>query len=48
MFKDSIFEFLNGDDLRDIVDIEADDLNNTFIVTMISGRIFEVQCREIR
>ena len=35
------------DDLKGIVDIETDDLNDTFIVTMISGRMFEVQCREI-
>ena len=47
LFKDRIFEFLNGDDLKGIVDIETDDLNDTFIVTMISGRMFEVQCREV-
>lgn len=47
LFKDRIFEFLNGDDLKGIVDIDTDDLNDTFIVTMISGRMFEVQCREV-
>lgn len=47
LFKDRIFEFLNGDDLKGIVDIDTDDLNDTFIVTMISGRMFEIQCREV-
>ncbi|MDE6990841.1 MAG: hypothetical protein K2P42_09315, partial [Lachnospiraceae bacterium] len=47
LFKDRLFEFLSGDDFRGIVDIEADDLNDMFTVTMISGRMFEVQCREV-
>lgn len=47
LLKDRLFEFLSGDDFRGIVDIEADDLNDMFTVTMISGRMFEVQCREV-
>lgn len=48
MFKNRILEFLNSDDLKGIVDIETDDLNDTFIITMINGRMFEIQCREVR
>lgn len=47
MFKNRILEFLNSDDLKGIVDIETDDLNDTFIITMINGRMFEIQCREV-
>lgn len=43
-FKDKVFDLLNEADSMDVKDIETDDRNNTFRVSLQGGGVFEVEC----
>jgi hypothetical protein len=45
-FKDWLFEVLNENDSMGISDIESDDLNDTFKISMFDGTAFEIKCRK--
>lgn len=45
-FKDKIFELINETDSIDINDIDTDDRNNTFTVSLFDGSAFELECRQ--
>lgn len=44
-FKDSLFDLMNEIWDLEICDIEADDRNNRFLVSVKDGSIFEIECR---
>ncbi len=44
-FKDWLFEMMNGGDT--VEDIETDDINDTFMVSMGDGNTFERKCKEL-
>ncbi len=44
-FKDWLFELINEGDT--VEDIETDDINDTFMVSMGDGNTFEIKCREL-
>lgn len=46
-FKDKIFEALDESSELEIVDIDTDDLKNTFTVETTDGSVFEVECRKL-
>lgn len=46
-FKDKIFELINETNSIDINDIDTDDRNNTFTVSLHDGSAFELECRQI-
>jgi len=43
-FKDWLFELMNESDT--VEDIETDDINDTFTVSMDDGSTFEIRCKE--
>ncbi len=45
-FKDKLFDLLNDSEDMGIVDIDADERNNRFMVRMEDGNVFEIVCRE--
>lgn len=45
-FKDWLFETLN-DFGSNIADIDAEDIADTFRLTMSDGTVFEIECRHI-
>jgi len=47
-FKDKLFELLNDADDMGICDIETNDRENTFQISLQSGMIVEVKCRQIK
>lgn len=47
-FKDKLFDLINESDELDVADIEADDKNNTFLVSMQDGSAVLLECRLIR
>jgi hypothetical protein len=46
-FKDCLFECLNENDSMGIADIEADDCNDTFRISMFDGTAFEIKCSKV-
>ena len=46
-FKDKLFDILNESDELDISDINADDRNDLFTISIADGSTFEIECREI-
>lgn len=48
IFKDKLFDLLNDDEYMNILDIDADDKNNIFIVKLVDGSIFEIECRQFK
>ena len=46
-FKDNLFDLLNESDEMDISDIDSDDRNALFIVSMADGSMFEIVCRQV-
>lgn len=46
-FKDKLFDLLNESDEMDIADIDTDDRNALFTVSMADGSVFEVECRQV-
>lgn len=47
-FKDKIFDLLNETDTMIISDIEAKDKENIFRICLEDGKIFEVECRQVK
>lgn len=45
-FKDKLFDLLNDSEDMEIADIEADEGNNLFTVSMADGSVFEIECRQ--
>ena len=46
--KDRIFDFLNDNSEElGISDIETHEKENTFVISMTDGSVFEIQCRRI-
>ena len=43
-FKDVLFDLINESDSLDVLDIEADEKANLFVVTVKDGAKFHVQC----
>lgn len=48
LFKDILFELLNGMDEHILADIEADDRRNIFELRMADGCGFEIECRKLK
>lgn len=46
-FKDKIFELLNDADDMGISDIETNDRENKWIVSLQNGMLLEIVCRQI-
>ncbi len=44
-FKDWLFEMMNEGDM--VENIETDDINDTFMVSMGDGNTFETKCKEL-
>ena len=47
-FKDKLFDLLNDADTITIKDIETNDKEGTFRVSMQDGSVFEVRCRQVK
>lgn len=45
-FKDKLFDLLNESDEMDISNIDSDDRNSLFIISMADGSVFEIVCRQ--
>ena len=45
-FKDKVFELLDEDQTLEIVEIETNDIMNTFTIETADGSIFEIECRK--
>ncbi len=46
-FKDWLFDVLNDLDSDIIADIETNEKSNTFLLSMVGGGQFEIECREL-
>lgn len=46
-FKDKLFELLNDADDMGIIDIETNDRENKWIVSLQNGMLLEIECRQI-
>ena len=46
-FKDTVFELLNDSDDIAVKDIQTKDKENIFMVLLIDGSHFELECRQI-
>ena len=46
-FKDKLFELLNDADDMGISDIETNDRENKFIISLQNGLLVELECRQI-
>lgn len=47
-FKDWLFDLINDAADMDTACIETDDRNNTFIIGMPEGGVFEIRCKKIQ
>ncbi|MDE6363371.1 MAG: hypothetical protein K2O40_14650 [Lachnospiraceae bacterium] len=47
-FKDKLFELLNDADTIKIKDIETNDKEGTFTVSIQDGSVFEVRCCQVK
>ena len=47
-FKDKVCELLDEDQTLEIVEIETNDIMNTFTIETADGSIFEIECRKIK
>lgn len=47
-FKDWLFDLINDAADMDAAYIETDDRNNTFIIGMPEGGMFEIHCKKIQ
>ncbi len=47
-FKDKLFELLNDADDMGISDIETNDRENKFVISLQNGTVLEVECRLIQ
>jgi hypothetical protein len=45
-FKDKLFDLLNDSEEMGIIDLNADERNNLFIVRTEDGNVFEIVCRK--
>ncbi len=45
-FKDKLFDLLNDSEEMGIIDLNADERNNLFIVRTEDGNVFEIVCRQ--
>lgn len=46
-FKDTLFDLINEADTMEIEDITTNDKKNTFMISLIDGSRFELECKEI-
>ena len=47
-FKDHLWDLINMDDMFDVRDIESNDKEDYFIVTLFDGSKFKVVCSEVK
>lgn len=48
IFKDKLFDLLNDSEYMNISDIDTDDKNNIFMIRVVDGSIFEIECRQFK
>ncbi len=48
IFKDKLFDLLNDSECMNISDIDTDDKNNIFMIRVVDGSIFEIECRQFK
>ena len=47
-FKDVLFDLMNESDALDVEDIQSDDKENRFVVTVRGGAVFSVQVSSVK